>query len=346
MSGKKQHFIPQCLLKGFAIKGKGDVHRLWRFPKGTEPQATTTKDVGAQKHFYSVPTQNVETLDDAITTFESDVAPKLEELRGVECHMPLEAKACAELVAHLTIRTAHFRSTITSITEQAVSFLAERFQDRIWLKKRFGLHRKNPNSLILIRIREELEARGVPHISRPGFEAIGFEIMQQKFDSFYESYSADLRLGFNFLSHLTKNGVAGAHQKALGNSLSPEPRIESLAELTWSIQPSSEQGFILPDCVAIAIPGHGAPTSYVTYDGDKIRAVLLPVSSKRLLIGHRYREKDGWLGYINSSLAECCSEFFVAQQNSLQFRKLAPSIGMQVRRVVDEILADISREFS
>lgn len=54
MSGRKQHFIPQALLRGFGVT-KGKATRVYVFRKGQEPYRSSTEGVAAQRDFYSEP---------------------------------------------------------------------------------------------------------------------------------------------------------------------------------------------------------------------------------------------------------------------------------------------------
>ncbi|GKS86101.1 hypothetical protein AVMA1855_18135 [Acidovorax sp. SUPP1855] len=80
MAGRKQHFIPQALQRGFG-QAKGKKTQVYVFKKGSEPYLSSTEGVAAQRDFYSEPSDE-ETLDDRITKYEKLVlSPAVTALR-------------------------------------------------------------------------------------------------------------------------------------------------------------------------------------------------------------------------------------------------------------------------
>jgi hypothetical protein len=53
MAGRKQHFIPQLLLRGFpARKTKKGKTQVWLYQRGKDPTCPATDNVFAQRDFY------------------------------------------------------------------------------------------------------------------------------------------------------------------------------------------------------------------------------------------------------------------------------------------------------
>ena len=50
MAGRKQHFIPQALQRGFGV-AKGKKTQVYVFKKGQEPYHSSTEGVAAQRDF-------------------------------------------------------------------------------------------------------------------------------------------------------------------------------------------------------------------------------------------------------------------------------------------------------
>jgi hypothetical protein len=64
MSGRKQHHIPQSVLRAFETPSKGKKTQVWIFSKRNQFKAPTD-DVAAERHFYSeLSTDGTKTLDD------------------------------------------------------------------------------------------------------------------------------------------------------------------------------------------------------------------------------------------------------------------------------------------
>ena len=85
MSGRKQHFIPQSLLKGFGRAGKGAKIQVvvYSHDRGIFPAATD--GVAAEREFYSklAVESEADTRDDKITAYETPLADTLATLRNL-----------------------------------------------------------------------------------------------------------------------------------------------------------------------------------------------------------------------------------------------------------------------
>src|SRR4051812_21322132 len=110
MAGKKQHYIPQCLLRAFAARSTPKRDYVYVLNNFKASFLSPTEDVAAQRYFYSdAPDDEAQSLDAIITAYESYLAPRLVALRNAEHDTAIESKLAAEVVAHLTIRAAYLR---------------------------------------------------------------------------------------------------------------------------------------------------------------------------------------------------------------------------------------------
>jgi len=110
MSGRKQHFIPQVLLRGFARETRG-VHRLWVHHRERGSFASNVQDVAASRDFYSFPgAAGAEpTLDDRITRHENRMASDLAFLRQAPPGPLARPEIARAVVTHLAFRTQAMR---------------------------------------------------------------------------------------------------------------------------------------------------------------------------------------------------------------------------------------------
>ena len=127
MAGKRQHFIPQFLQKGFASHIVGDEAFTWVYRKGKDPFNPNIKNVGVEGFFYSE--SNDPALDDAITAAEGDLASFVETLR-VEGEVKQEDFGqAAQLFAHLEVRTRHLRQSFftagNNLFNELMAFLSD-----------------------------------------------------------------------------------------------------------------------------------------------------------------------------------------------------------------------------
>lgn len=113
MAGRKQHYIPQCLLKGFKIPGKGKTAKVWVFKKGQQPYISSIKDVAAERYFYSkISKDSSLTLDDHITQYENELSELINKLLELPVGSIIDSKIASEVITHLSIRAAHIRDIL------------------------------------------------------------------------------------------------------------------------------------------------------------------------------------------------------------------------------------------
>ena len=114
MAGKRQHYIPQFLQRGFLADHHDDAERTWLHRRGAPAKLVGIRDVGVSEYFYSKLSISGEpTLDDRITDAESQIIGDLNSIRTATKGVEIDSSVAARLVAHLTFRTAHVRSTLS-----------------------------------------------------------------------------------------------------------------------------------------------------------------------------------------------------------------------------------------
>lgn len=79
MSGKRQHFIPRFLQKGFASHTEDGEIYTWVFKKNREPFNTNLINVGVEKYFYTDQSNSI--ADDKITEAEDSYSKLIKNLR-------------------------------------------------------------------------------------------------------------------------------------------------------------------------------------------------------------------------------------------------------------------------
>ncbi|MCK4825399.1 hypothetical protein KA005_57155, partial [bacterium] len=113
MAGKKQHFIPQHFQRPFLIPDSNEKIWLYRHdvPDGVP---VSLKKSAAKEHFYSkLSTDGSPTLDDLVTEYEeNNLTGKVNSIRALPVGSKICAADIAEIVTHLTIRSAHIREFV------------------------------------------------------------------------------------------------------------------------------------------------------------------------------------------------------------------------------------------
>ena len=125
MSGKRQHFQPRFLLKGFSSKRIGDIYFSWLYRKNTIPKEVDIRDIGVEKKFYN---NGNSKIDEAITEEENYLGMLVNKLRCSKYENTLDSKKISLLISHLEIRTRHLRESFLDLSNILFSEIIKYFK--------------------------------------------------------------------------------------------------------------------------------------------------------------------------------------------------------------------------
>src|SRR5947209_1838968 len=123
MAGKRQHFIPQFLQRGFTshlVKGESFT---WVYRKDREPFNANIVNVGVETLFYS--RNEDEEIDKAITSLENDLSKSIQLLRKNDSDELRNIERISNLFAHLEVRTRHIRQAFLESAGSLFQYLTE-----------------------------------------------------------------------------------------------------------------------------------------------------------------------------------------------------------------------------
>jgi len=343
MSGKRQHFIPRFLLDGFASHKIGDESYIWVYRKANPPFNTNIINAGVEGHFY---THGNDTLvDDMITEAEGPLSSLLENLRQSstanisDSHLPF-------LIAHLEVRTRHFRQNILQafdvLTARMIDFIAdeEAFID-YWKRK----YKQDP-SMMNKALAKELAARG---LNRQKIR----ETMRKSKSTVYSTMnelkpmlSAMAKEMRSTLPTKLKLLAKENHIKALKEAVAPEPRIQRYKDLSYAVREIPEGNLILGDSIVFFnVEGPKPFKSILTNDNDVMKAVFLPISPHKVLVGANDLTCVQHAN-LRQAIARCSLEYFVAHIDSSENHEIGAQIGedaeifskQEIEETLDEII--------
>lgn len=335
------------MLRGFGRKNKAKAIQVVVYRRD-KIFKTATHGIGAERYFYSpLATKGEVTLDDRITHHEQQLDGYIDELRNSSIEADVDSKKAAEMVVHLTGRTAHLRKSFAAGAGQVMQGVATAFLDPAKRWRLLGYHLPKPTGEVKAAIEKAYQesgcrARGIP---RKAFFEMMFDGMKENFKK--EAQVKELENAVTTIVKQVPEFAAFGHRASLAKSLAPDLRVEALQSMTWQVREASCD-LLLPDCVAIE--GHDVadarPLAYAPNESANV--IFMPITSRRVLLGHHSAVSGDLPTALNTMLARCSYEFFVGQERTREFEELVTEIGQAtelfMKAKVDEGLSGAFKE--
>ena len=355
MAGKRQHFLPQFLQRGFLAEKKRKLELAYCYRSDGSVFKSDIENIGVSTYFYSdLSKDSTPTLDDEITDYELVIVDHLNGLRHLLATDKVDAEKVGIVLGHLTLRNAHIRSSFTSAAEAMGEAIAEAFSDPEKIIQIFGFENDYPSELMIESFGRILDHH--PHaqrltIPRELFARMAFLIARENRD---EMDFSDVEEIQKLCRHFTDNAgsvLQGAHQQALSEAMTADAWAKRYAKLHWR-KVELEDSVVLPDCVAIAEMDDGSFLPAVHADEEEVRRLLFPISSHSVLIGDTALDETFYpeVGKINAAFASCSDDFFVSDVRNASLERLCESIGARsaitLHNVIDESIAEFPTRLS
>lgn len=353
MPGRKQHFIPQSLLKGFcAWKSRKSTFVHVFEISGTHYPASTA-DVAAMRDFYSdPPIADEATVDDLVGKYENELAAQLMAIRSKAHAESVDSKAAAELVVHLTVRASYIRDIFDHGIDTIFDNIMALFVDKERTRAHLGL-----DALELPPGIAEAIDQGVLELKAQSPESVPLEVlkrmalvqMRENFDDIHTALSSSASALVNQLQGVADQALRRGHAQSLTNNLTPEARVAELRALNWTVFHADDNALILPDCLAITAPADQSVfTAYLMTNAADLAYLMIPVSSTRLLVGSRPDSPPIATGAFNEAAAKCSMRFFVSASATEDVEAWSKLIGVtplqQMAAATKDVVAEVREQ--
>lgn len=344
MAGKRQHFIPQFLQKGFASHISGNQAFTWVYRKGKNAFNTNILNVGVEGFFYSEGDNS--SLDDTITAAEGSLASFVETLR-VEGEIKQEDFGqAAQLFAHLEVRTRHLRQSFFTAGNNLFNELMAFLSDPISCENYFRQKIKNDPSLIRDSVLKELRKNGLPEEYLPVLIQLSGQFIEQAIPHIIISQIPEMVAYFrSVMPEKLKEASKTGHIKALAQSIAPDVKVRRYEMLSYVVKKSEEVSLPLGDSVVLFhVSGERGFKTYLEKDDD-LKAVILPISPHQALMGSVGNlELD--FSILQRAIAGCSLEYFIASDSSPEKEQLINHISensyllssSQIESLIDDIV--------
>ena len=339
MAGKRQHFIPQFLQRGFASHNTNKDHYAWVYRKeDLNPFNANIKNIGTEGYFYAEDKET--TLDDIITDAETKYAIFVDELRNNDGSKKIDSQMAANLIAHFEIRTKNLRDSFRNagtLLIEITKFLHDENNCEQFVRKQVATE-------AVKMIDEELEKRNIPRTLFPIFRQQFAPLVKEKIPEMTENMSNMMLYISQNIPTLLKNSTKSSHIKALLNTHTPPVKVSVYKKLNYQVVSTGDMTVPLGDSAVIFnVDGDPAFKPYFEID-NKLLAVILPISSRQLLVGskknYQLKAQD-----IPEAIACCSLDYFITSEQSADNEELAKHISKNARMIseseIEDILSDL-----
>lgn len=330
MAGKRHHILPRFLLKGFASNIVRDTVLTWVYRREGKVFEASTADVAVEKDFYGK--EGGPSVDDEITEIEPDFASLLDELRRTSNGYEIRDSRIAEFVGHLSSRTKHIRDSLVDSSEFLIATLFEYLADqnnfRAWILEYYKRHPE----VIKQEVDKAVEKMQLPRHQRMPFRQrlltqVRPERLVSKMDKQISEYSFMFSAVGPILLQRIPGMVKDGHIKTLAKSLIAEPRLENYRLLNWFVCECVEP-LVLGDVGCLFEVAGAKKFKSLDDKEDELRAVYLPISSTKLVVGSPSRSIPRVdCTVINENSAKCSRDYFVCQSSEMLV--LLPLLGTE-----------------
>lgn len=345
MAGKRQHFVPQFLQRGFASHVIGDEAFTWVHRKGAQPFNTNVKNAGVEGFFYSVG-QGTE-LDDSITDFEGEFNSLISDIRSGASHVTADALRIAQLLAHLEMRTRHLRQSFLETGTHLLDELMKFASDEEAFGRYFRRAIQRDPSLMQDAMAKEMRKYGIPMQYLPQVIEISEPLLEKMLPKTLSQISEVAKQFRSLLPGMLKEAAKSGHIKALLGTLAPESKVNRFVGLQFKVLESVGSSLALGDSVVL-FQVAGERTFRPFFEGkDELVAVYLPLRPQQVLVGSNASfELDP--ARLRREIARCSLEHFVACEAPPEHSDLLPLIGEnahllsidQIEEMVHELIHD------
>jgi len=342
MAGRKQHFIPQALQRGFGV-AKGKATRVYVFKKGQDPYRSSTEGVAAQRDFYSEPSDE-QSLDDKITTYEGTVlAPAIAALRTAQTGA-FDSHVAAAVVVHLSFRSAFLRGSFSAAATEILNHFAEVMRSDQTARALLEVDSLKAESTLVKLIEEGIASQfgALPDSDRSSLAKLVHFRAREKFPKLFPELATMFLQQFGMLLERVPEIIVSGHSEALEIDLVPARRVERLRAMNWQIiatEPPTH--FVLPDCLAVGskTPDFQDLVPYSLLSDDELAGVVMPVSSSKVLVGC-FGNLEIDVASLNRAFAQCSLDFFISSQADSQTAEAAQRIGNTVSKYVQNLVEE------
>ncbi len=344
MAGRRQHFIPRMLLRGFA-DAKEQVRVTHRF-RGRF--LASIGNVALERDFFGAPGSG--TVDEVVSSEENKIKTILEAVRSAKG--AVDSESAATLISHMTSRVRGIRTYMEKTGKVALAEIDRRLQDETLMRQAILREIRKAPASVSEELDETLQRQygkaALKQFKRtPAYKQMLNAAMAQVEASIMSSSFSEITDRFRDMLATLGDSMGATVFRAHGNALlaSPTPtaRVKTLS--AFSYETVERDGIVLSDSIAWCVRNgdHVAPIFTLEDDIDN---VYMPVSSSIVLVGRSRgsRAEIPTASELQGSAFRISEEFVVAHPSTDVDDDLVIELGtagtVAIQRMADELRHD------
>jgi hypothetical protein len=342
MAGKRQHYLPQFLQRGFASSVDG--RRTWLYRKDAAPREVGMRDVGVEENFYSV--ESDASLDESITELERDeFVEVIEQCRTNPSLATSALERIPTLIAHLEVRSRHLRTTFGALAERAWNDQLRNFENPAIGAALVRRHiQRDPAELRAMAARE-LRSNGLPVSLAPKMAKQTAKTIANMPDelliaTFWKPLLPHIR---DALKARLAESIKKAHVDSLRRSVAPDVRAQQYRHLRFTIVEVGSNNLVLGDAAVVFHVRQGSGWKPFLNKDDDLLEVYLPVTPSKVIVGSvdaaRIESEE-----LRQHIAQTSQSFFISHESSPSTTRLSDQIGLEAMPLSEAELESISAE--
>jgi hypothetical protein len=348
MAGKRHHYIPRFLQRGF-LMGNPKKEYTYMYLNGGVQRPSKIDNVGVEGQFYSIDGETE--LDDVYTDLESTYADIINKLRNLPFEK-IDQGELAEIISHFEVRTNNLRKSFYSSSKGFLNKMTESFLNIDVLKPLIQntVQQRVTNGGFIDDLFNQLD---VPSQHREAlFEHIR-PMIEMKLDDNINAILEPIKGSFKeAINERLKGVIKKSHINGMIKHVSKSAKHEEYKNLNYRVI-NTNFNLILGDSVVI-FEFEGINEFKPFYDiKNTLKSVYLPISSNLFIYGAKDNSEPK-LDILNKMVAKCSSEFFIACEISSDFSSLQGLIGQncslltdaEMKQILEEVIAEQMSQLS
>jgi len=337
MAKKRNHYVPQFLLRRFASRGGRKQCWVWQFRSGADPIEVVTKDAAVSTYFYGQPETGVE---DAFAELEGKQAALLRDLdTGTD---PNErAQELRVFVWSLSFRTRALRIQFADTAERAIEQM-KAVEDQT-IAAAFGREITNNFAhhldAFLAKLPPAQQAAIRQGLTQPGVSEAVRDYVRGEMGKSVPMVGAIL----GQLGGVIQDAAESGHVKGLTKLFAEGKAVPEKFDVPhWTVEVFDANSVVLGDAVVFATGPEGDAGTLGKYT-QSYAQVYAPFGHDRVLVGTRTKGMPTLgLAAINAASAQLSLDTFFASRRTDAEDELAEQIGTGEPLLSDAELAQIA----